>query len=68
MEKSIKEEDFSKNHKSEYLSHGSGLITKVLVLLESLFSQDGQIWNRKSLVEPSLRKVQDFQKVNIGTE
>jgi hypothetical protein len=44
------------------------IFMEVLILLESLFTQDDQIWKRKLDEELSLRKFQNIQKVNIGTQ
>jgi hypothetical protein len=51
----------------EYLSHGSDLSTRVFILLESFFTRDDPIMKSKPQEEQSLRKVQEIQKVNIGT-
>jgi hypothetical protein len=67
--KITKEDDVSKNiDKSKDLDHKSDFHVKIPILLESLFTRDDQICKNKPSEEPSLRKIQDTQKVNIGTQ
>jgi hypothetical protein len=59
------EED--QNLQGEVHEQNHKLSPKKYISLESLFTRDDQMKISKPLEEPSVRKVQETQKINIGT-